>query len=209
MKQGNLLIVMMKNPIKGKVKTRLAATIGDEKALEIYLDLVNHTEQVCSVVSFCEKAIYYSDFIDQNSTWNDRNYQKHLQKGESLGERLHFAFNESFKVGYNKVLVIGTDCFEISPRIIQQAYDELDENEVVIGPARDGGYYLLGMRQFYSDLFSNIKWSTEWVLTQTLDKLKTANLHYTLLPVLSDIDREQDLPEKIKNKYDRRTSLYS
>lgn len=208
MNSDNILMIFVKNPELGKVKTRLASTIGEEKALEVYKTLLAHT---CTIVNFIDpaclpagqagpagrfdKAVFYSDIITHNDLWNDEKFQKYLQEGEDLGEKMLNAFALSFSRGYDKVVVIGSDCPQLTTEIIEKSFEALNFNEVVIGPAKDGGYYLLGMNKLYKELFQNKTWSSENVLLDTLIDLKKTNIPYTLLETLSDVDREEDLGE--------------
>ncbi len=185
------LIIFVKNPIIGKVKTRLAAKVGDEKALQIYLELLAHTRSIVNSVA-ADKFIFYSDAHDNNDLWPNTIYNKKNQLGNNLGERMHNAFNELFAAGYQKVFIIGSDCLELNAAIINQGSKELETSDVVIGPARDGGYYFLGMKKIHTALFENIDWSTEKVLTQTIAVCDNKQFPYTLLPVLNDIDEEAD-----------------
>ncbi len=186
------LIIFAKNPQLGKVKTRLAATIGDEKALAIYNQLLSHTEAIASKVNY-DKYVFYSNYVDQDDLWNNDLFFKELQNGINLGDRMTNAFRTIFGKGHHRIVIIGTDCPEISTANIESAFQSLDENEIVIGPAHDGGYYLIGMKQEHRSLFENISWSTATVLWETLAKCKSLNLNYQLLPTLRDIDREDDL----------------
>lgn len=188
----NLLMVFIKNPVLGKVKTRLAKTIGDEKALKVYRKLLEHTNQITKQVE-ANKAIFYSDFIDNDDFWLKEEFIKYTQEGELLGDKMSNAFAKAFNLGYKRVVVIGSDCFELNEEIISNAFKVLENNEAVIGPAKDGGYYLLGMQKHYKPLFENKTWSTENVLRDTLLDLATLNLTFKLLPTLSDIDEEKDL----------------
>ena len=104
------------------------------------------------------------------------------------------AFVEGFQSGYERVCIIGTDCFELSQDIIKQAFDQLHTNDAVIGPAKDGGYYLLGMKKHMPELFRNKMWSTDTVATDTIQNLKDLSIIYTQLEVLTDVDEEKDLP---------------
>ena len=113
------LIIFAKNPVYGKVKTRLAATIGNEQALFIYHQLINHTINITSQISV-DKIVCYSDEIDENDNWDNRIYQKELQHGNDLGERMKNAFKSSFTAGYEQAIIIGTDCIELSESYYQQ-----------------------------------------------------------------------------------------
>jgi rSAM/selenodomain-associated transferase 1 len=189
-----LLIIFAKNPEYGKVKTRLAATIGNEQALFIYQKLIEHTIAITKKIS-ADKIVYYSDSIVEKDTWENNIYQKKLQSGTDLGERMKNAFKSSFTAGYQKVIIIGTDCFELNEEFISIAFEKMNDDDVVLGPAKDGGYYLLGMKKFYPSFFENIEWSSEKVLKQTLTTAMRLNLSVFLLPQLSDIDREPDLKD--------------
>ena len=106
---------------------------------------------------------------------------------------MHNAFEHIFLNKYKKVIIIGSDCFDLSSAIIEEAYLLLEDSDIVIGPAKDGGYYLLGMKSPHSCLFKNISWSTSQVLKQTLSICESHHLSYSLLPTLTDIDVENDL----------------
>ena len=187
----NCLIIFARNPIPGKVKTRLAATIGAERTLDIYKQLLLLTHAATTGIN-CSKVVYYSDHIEANDLWN-AGYKKALQQGNNLGERMSNAFDEVLKGKFSKAVIIGTDCPELSSTIIEEAFDKLEEYDVVLGPAADGGYYLLGMKVAHPQMFSNIKWSTNTVLSQTIAVCNEFNLSYHCLAVLHDIDEESDL----------------
>lgn len=188
----SLLIIFVKNPQLGKVKTRLAATIGDEAALEVYMKLVEHTNTITATLPV-DKIVYYSDFMDDYDLFENHLYQKSVQEGIDLGVRMDRAFDASFAAGYEKVAIIGSDCYELTREILLDAFNKLDENQAVVGPAHDGGYYLLGMTDMYSRLFRGKKWSTSNVMLDTMLDLKKLNIKYHLLPTLSDVDNEEDL----------------
>ena len=158
----NLLLIFTRNPELGKAKTRLAKSVGDETALEIYKFLLNRTKEVTQDLS-CDKAVYYSVKVRNNDIWDAKVYQKHQQEGEDLGFRMQNAFQNSFDVGYDKVMIIGSDLYDLTPKHINDAFNKLDSKNVVIGPAKDGGYYLLGMKKLQSNIFKNKAWGTETV----------------------------------------------
>ncbi len=196
MKQA--LIIFVKNLQYGKVKTRLAAKVGDDKAFEIYKTLLDHTYNVVRRLN-CDKYIFYSDFIEENDIWSEDDCIKVLQTGNGLGERMLQAFSMLFvhrtsfgEKDYDRVAIIGSDCAELTLSIIENAFTKLNEVDIVIGPANDGGYYLLGMKKKNEALFQNVSWSTSSVLEQTLAVCIKEGLSFYLLPVLSDIDEEQD-----------------
>jgi rSAM/selenodomain-associated transferase 1 len=184
------LIIFIKNPELGKVKTRLAETVGDEKALIIYLELLKHTQQIACEVA-ANRLLFYSKFIDTNDNWNNQAFQKQLQNGSSLGERMQAAFEQAL-LKYKKAVIIGSDCASLTPSIIEEAFQALDTHDFVVGPAEDGGYYLLGMKQVEPTLFQKMEWSTDQVLPETLKRIEAKQASYTLLPTLSDIDYWED-----------------
>lgn len=186
----NLLLIFTRNPELGKAKTRLAKTIGDEKALEIYTLLLQKTREITQNLS-CDKAVYYSVKIRENDNWDKTIYQKHQQQGENLGVRMQNAFLNAFKAGYEKVMIIGSDLYDLTPNHINTAFEKLNHNDVVIGPAEDGGYYLLGLKTNHPSIFKNKEWGTESVRKDTLSNLKNKNIF--LLEELNDIDVYDDL----------------
>ncbi|GCC51913.1 glycosyltransferase [Chryseotalea sanaruensis] len=189
---SNLLLIFYRNPKLGKVKTRLASTLGNEKALSIYLKLAAHTLNITEGLK-ADKVVFYSDTVENQDHWLNEKFKKAPQAGKDLGERMLNAFQYGFDQGYNHICIIGTDCLELNTSIIESAFEALDQQDVVIGPAKDGGYYLLGMKKAHSDFFSNKNWSTQTVMHDTLlDTLHLkASVH--LLPLLSDVDVEEDL----------------
>lgn len=172
----------------GKVKSRLAATLGAEKTLTVYKYLLHHT------ISTAEQS-GHSVIIWWSELPNDYLIIPHrLQSGELLGDRMNQAFEFEFNLNQSeKVVMIGTDCPDLTTTILQEAFDALEDNNVVLGPSEDGGYYLIGMNGFYPELLREIEWSTEKVLEQTIEKCKKYEKTFALLPTLNDIDNEEDL----------------
>ena len=191
-KHQEALIIFAKNPEAGKVKTRLAATIGDEAALIVYHRLLFHTATVTGELAM-DKFVFYSEQIIHQDIWENKLFFKQIQKGNDLGERMENAFEDLFDKGYDKIVIIGTDCPVLTTGIITSAFTCLDTHNVVIGPAGDGGYYLLGMKQMHVSLFQNIPWSTNTVLVDTMYRCDALKLNYASLSTLNDIDVEKDL----------------
>jgi rSAM/selenodomain-associated transferase 1 len=189
--KNNHLIIFVKNKIPGKTKTRLAAGIGPQKAMEIYDLLLAHTHLATRCLPF-KKTVYFSQQLENNGLWADGNFSLALQQGPGLGERMQEAFEQQFAAGAERVCIIGSDTFEISPELIQQAFQVLETKDTVIGPAHDGGYYLLGMNELQPEFFQNKAWSTESVLPQTLEDIERLQLSCSLLPQLNDIDHKED-----------------
>ena len=185
------LIIFSKNEVYRQVKTRLAATMGDEMALLVYQKLLQHTCAISSVLPV-HKVVYYSDYKEDKDLWDNVVYHKKVQQGEDLGAKMQHAFEDAFNEGAEEVVIIGTDCLELTSEIIMNGFAYLDQLDVVIGPAKDGGYYLLAMKAIHKELFMDIAWSTESVLAQTLDICREKALSVHLLTELSDIDYEKD-----------------
>lgn len=186
----NLLLIFTRNPELGKCKTRLAATIGKEPAFEIYKFLLSHTEQITRNVKG-DKQVYYSEEIWENDQWDDKVFHKKLQKGKNLGERMQYAFEQGFKDGYEKIIVIGSDLYDITTADIENAFLSLNDTDYTIGPAEDGGYYLLGMKKLLSSLFENKDWGKSSVLKNTLENLN--NKEFVILPIKNDVDTYEDI----------------
>ncbi len=186
------LIVFAKNTVLGKVKTRLAASIGDEKALEVYKLLLHHTQSIIRPVNV-DKLIYFSDSVDSSGAIWSNDLELKVQMGPDLGARMSHAFRSSFENGYDKVVIIGTDCPDLSSELLQDAFSQLTSSDFVIGPAKDGGYYLLGMRQYEPNLFRNKVYSTDKVLQELIGEIDKLGMKYALLKTLSDIDTIEDL----------------
>ena len=192
MSKDSLLIVFVKNPQLGKVKTRLAKEIGSQKALKVYNELLLYTNSIAKEMH-TDKVVFYSDHIDKKDSWCNVAYQKRMQTGSNLGERMKNAFKNSFQEGYEKVVLIGSDCIEITESILRKAFLELKCNDVVLGPANDGGYYLIAMNKLHSVLFDGKNWGNKTVLNDTVFDLERLNISYSLLETLSDIDTSDDL----------------
>ncbi|NNC62341.1 MAG: glycosyltransferase [Eudoraea sp.] len=190
--QQNLLLIFTRNPELGKCKTRLAASIGDKSALAIYNFLIQHTVAVTLPLKV-RKLVYYSDKIEVNDLWDEDKFHKSLQTGDDLGERMANAFKAGFKAGYKRIIVIGSDLYDLSTDDLKQSFEHLSTHDFVLGPAEDGGYYLLGMTRFVPELFEGKKWGTPSVLKDTLADLKDKN--FTLMPLKNDVDVLEDIED--------------
>jgi len=188
--EKRLLIIFTRNPELGKVKTRLAKTIGDEAALKIYTTLLEHTAKVTQHAN-CDKAVYYSVKIRPNDLWDNTHFQKYQQEGKDLGFRMKKAFQDAFSNGYTKVMIVGSDLYDLQTKHIEEAFTQLNHNDAVIGPAEDGGYYLLAVKSLHKNIFENKNWGTETVFKDTLNDLSNVKIH--LLEKLNDIDLYEDL----------------
>ncbi len=184
------LIIFTRNPELGKCKTRLAATIGNENALSVYKLLLKHTADFSSKVS-ADRYVFYSERIHKDDLWNPNIFRKKLQSGNDLGERMENAFKELFELGYEKVIIVGSDIYDLHSQDVEDAYNAIGNNDFVIGPAEDGGYYLLGMKNLKPELFKDKNWGTNTVLKDTLKDLE--NEKVLKLPIKNDIDVYEDI----------------
>ena len=187
----NLLLVFCKNPQKGKVKTRLAKSIGDDKALIIYEKLLDKTAAVLNKLH-CDIAVYYSENIPKQDKFKFLKTTRKQQVGDDLGTRMANAFIEGLKT-HQKVVIIGTDLWTLESKDIDNAFAALNQNTAVLGPAQDGGYYLLGLRHFIPRLFANKAWGTGEVLENTKNDLQGEKVY--LLDEKNDIDTYEDLQQ--------------
>jgi len=185
----DLVIVFVKNKKLGKVKTRLAKTIGNEGAFKVYSELVNLTEKATENLSV-DKRIYFSESIEKNQWINDNKY---VQSGIDLGERMKNAFKKGFEDGYKRIVLIGSDLPELTTNHINKGLASLKQHEVIFGPAEDGGYYLIGLSKMNNFIFENKPWSESNLLEETLNELKNKSITFATLDTLNDIDTYEDL----------------
>lgn len=186
-----ILLIFLKNPRPGQVKTRLARTVGDAEALRIYRFLLEKTRRA-ALAAVAERWLFYSDEIDVGDGWPGDLFAKKIQRGAELGARMADAFRQAFEAKAARVVIIGSDCPALDGARIDEAFARLDAHDFVLGPTTDGGYYLLGMKQFEPALFQNIAWSTAEVLSQTALVIRALGRSAALLPPLSDVDTEAD-----------------
>ena len=168
----NLVIVFVKNATIGSVKTRLAKTIGNYGALEVYKDLIKVTQQAVEEVN-TDVRIYFSKTIE-NTQWPA--YHKKVQQGENLGERMLNAFKDGFSDNYKNIVLIGSDLPDISSIHIEKGLESLKKSDVTFGPAEDGGYYLIGLGRLIPEIFKNKPWSQPHLLQTTLQELHNLNI---------------------------------
>lgn len=187
-----LLIIFTRNPVKGNVKTRLAASTSDDFALKVYNKLRGITQKAASA-SGADIAVYYDDHLPDADIFQGTKTRTFLQKGSDLGTRMFNAFKQGFSENYRRVVLIGTDCPELTGTIITNAFDALEQHHAVLGPAKDGGYYLIGLRVLLSELFIDKQWSTSTVCREAKNELDRHHIDYALLQTLSDIDTLEDI----------------
>ncbi len=186
------LLIFIKNPELGQVKTRLAAKIGQPAALAVYHKLLQHTREVVQEIPF-QRYLFYSKYVPEQDEWPPHQFIKLIQEGSDLGDRMQRAFQEVLSRGHEKAIIIGSDCPQLQTQHLLAAETALDTHNFAIGPAQDGGYYLLGLKQIVPQIFANKPWSSSQVRSLTLQDLVQKQQSYSLLEELSDIDQLEDL----------------
>jgi rSAM/selenodomain-associated transferase 1 len=190
------LLFFIKNPEKGRVKTRLASAVGDEVAVKLYrrflLEMLSTLNQGTFLFYLC---FYPENSLSNLKRWLGDNYLYMPQKGEDLGERMKNGFIDAFAMNFKRVVLIGSDIPDLPLEYIEEAFTSLIEKDVVIGPTFDGGYYLIGVKDkvFSPKIFEGIPWSTDKVLEKTMKVMKQEGLTVHTLQLLRDIDTIDDL----------------
>jgi rSAM/selenodomain-associated transferase 1 len=186
--QDETLIVFLKAPRPGAVKTRLAEALGAEAACAAYRQLVQTLLRRLAVLSNVELCFTPDDAAAEINPWAHQTWSLVPQGDGDLGRRLQRASTRAFTGGAQRVVIIGSDCPEVSATDIEAAWSALRTHDVVLGPATDGGYWLVGLRRAQPDLFTRISWSTGAVLRETFDRARAASLSVHLLRELGDVD---------------------
>jgi rSAM/selenodomain-associated transferase 1 len=200
--QKKTLIIFLKYPEAGKVKTRLAKDLGAQRAAKFYSQMAKKIIGNVMDTDIYRTTIFYDPPEKENEIRNWIEKKEVLfspQRGDTLGDKITDAFAQVFSSGSDKAVIIGTDCVDVSSKTIIQAMNALDDIDVVLGPAEDGGYYLLGLNSHVPGIFQEIEWSTDRVLHQTLERLKEKKLSYKLLKTLKDIDTLDDLKSQLES----------
>lgn len=198
------LIIFTRYPEPGKTKTRLISALGKEGAAMLQRQM---TEQKLAQAKKLQTyfplslEIHFAGGNEQlMQEWLGSNITYKRQSEGDIGCRMASAFHESFQTGMKQVVLIGTDCPELDTKLMNQAFEALIQHDLVLGPALDGGYYLIGLNRFIPELFTGISWSTAEVLSQTLSIAQKLELTVAFLPTLSDVDRPEDLAVWNANK---------
>ena len=193
----NALICFLKYPEAGHVKTRLAADLGDARAADLYSALAERViTEIYPLEGSYDVRIYTDPThrLESYQHWLGETWSYFPQEGDDLGVRMHHAFEQTFEAGYEKALIIGTDCIGMNESFIEHTFDRLNANDFLVGPSSDGGYYLLAMKEHPpSWLFDGIQWSTELVLETTLNRMDAKEQIYEKLEEKLDIDTIEDL----------------
>ncbi|UCD30876.1 MAG: TIGR04282 family arsenosugar biosynthesis glycosyltransferase [Desulfobacterales bacterium] len=201
---AKLLVVVAKEPVPGKVKTRLFPELSPTVAADLYRCFLHDRIQEVSTINGVDRAIAYTpeDARETFMTFAAEGFELFAQRGKHLGEKLNNIFLEKLSQGYEAVSIVDSDSPDLPKSVINESFHLLlsKQAQVVFGPCHDGGYYLVGMRRPHPELFRNIPWSTENVLPVTLEKARKMGLNVKLLSPWNDLDTFNDLLE-FYNKY--------
>ena len=191
------LIIYSRYPEAGKTKTRMIPALGAEGAAQLQRQMTEHTIDTAWKLKDKRKINIEVHFAGKNeqlmSAWLGKNIKYVPQIAGNLGDKMNSSFTQAFNMGNKRVVTIGIDCPDLNSDILNDAFDSLQKHDLVLGVAKDGGYYLIGLNQTIPQLFQNIDWGTENVLKQTKAIANKLNLQTYYLTALSDVDRPEDL----------------
>ncbi|MBD2358173.1 TIGR04282 family arsenosugar biosynthesis glycosyltransferase [Tolypothrix sp. FACHB-123] len=192
------LIVFTRYPEPGKTKTRMIPALGDVGAADLQKQMTEYTvSQVKELQKIAEVSCevrFAGGNLQLMQDWLGLDLVYQSQGEGDLGDRLARSLSDAFQSGREQVIIIGTDCPGVNSQLLTKAFEQIRSFDLVIGPAIDGGYYLIGLRQLIPNLFANIDWGTPQVLQQTVNIAEKLNLSKIYLPALSDVDYPEDLP---------------
>ena len=191
------VIIFTRYPEIGKTKTRLIPAIGAKKAADLQRQMTEKTlleiEKLNQLLDININIYFSGGNLDLMKAWLGEKYHYYYQIDGDLGLKMYSAFEDTFSQNNQQIIIIGVDCPKLNYQILKEAFMALNNHDLVIGKATDGGYYLLGLNQLKKDLFVNINWGESQVFSQTIIKSKNLNLNIYELPILTDIDRPEDL----------------
>ena len=194
--EGSSVILFVRSPERGRVKSRLAAAMGEKMALELYkgfvLDIIETLRQGCYPLRI---FFYPRESKDRIEKWMGKDFAYVSQQGSDIGERMGNAFVQSFSEGSEQLVLIGSDIPDLTNSIINRAFSSLHKGDAVLGPASDGGYYLIGFKatSFLPDVFHGIHWSTSSVYRETMEIFRHSKYRVHTLPQWNDVDTLDDL----------------
>jgi rSAM/selenodomain-associated transferase 1 len=195
MPNKSIVLIFIKAPFKGLVKSRLAAAVGEDTALELYKNFILDIIDSLSTSGYPFRICFYPPDAEEAITKWLVGHPAVPQDGNDLGERMELAFKKIFSEGFTSAILIGSDIPDLTPSVFHEALESLNENDAVIGPAADGGYYLIGFnrRSFLPRIFRGIPWGTDTVFRETMDILHESSLRVYLVPRWKDVDTLKDL----------------
>ncbi len=194
------LIMFVKAPVPGKVKTRLTPAYSHEESAKLYRGWVREIYTSVRALNVDLKIAYEAQSEFPTPEWiaSQASIDFFYQSGKTLGERLKHAFSQAFKAGARRVVAIGSDSPGLPVEFVAEAFSALQSNDVALGPTPDGGYYLAGLSRLLPDLFENISWSSAQVYGETVKVIREARYSLHVLPEYFDIDYPEDL-KRVEN----------
>jgi rSAM/selenodomain-associated transferase 1 len=197
MNEDNILLIFVKAPQTGQVKTRLQPNLSVHQSLSLHKAMAEDLVTRFRDTDFCHVKVFFwpTDVRSDMQKWLGDHLEYLPQEGSSLGERMHSAFARELGRKCKKVVIIGSDMPDLGETSVQKAFASLESCDVVLGPCRDGGYYLVGLKEPHPELFQDVSWSTGYVLEQTLQNARSSRLTVCLLGVRSDVDTYSDAQE--------------
>jgi rSAM/selenodomain-associated transferase 1 len=191
------LVIFAKQPVPGKVKTRLVPPLTFAQAAELYCRMLDDVLALTASVSDVTRSLFYDGSEDAARFFMEKadGLKCFPQQGKDLGERMAEAFREILAMGHGPAVLIGSDSPDLPHIIIEDAFARLEkgDSDAVFGPTCDGGYYLVGMTRPFQELFVDIPWSSDRVMQETLERANATGVRYSLLPRWADVDTEADL----------------
>jgi uncharacterized protein len=188
------LALFARRPVAGEVKTRLSPAVPPALAFELYRAMLEDALAVAAAAEAEERMVYWAPGVEaRDGPAVPPGLRERDQRGGDLGDRLARAFAELIATSGDRALILGADCPGLESGTLRDAFDQLESHDAVLGPARDGGYYLVGLRRPAPELFRDIDWSTARVLDQSVERAAQAGLTIALLPTLDDLDTPEDL----------------
>jgi rSAM/selenodomain-associated transferase 1 len=191
---NNALIILAKYPENGSVKTRLQGHMPDDKILKLYNHLLEHAVDNLRSINGIDTFIAFAPPEAEKFFSKFDVKLIPLPEGD-IGQRMCYAFSSIFADGYGKAALVGTDIPELSASVILKAFDQLSDNDLVFGPARDGGYYLIGMKMLIREVFDDVPWSSEQTLRKSIEKARLSGYSMALTETLTDIDTIEDVKD--------------
>ena len=194
---SRVIVLFTRAPRAGRVKSRIAKVLGVDKALAIHRELTERTMAAARAVRDATLVVAHTpaDAGDEMRAWLGEDLHYEGQRGSDLGQRMAMAIDARLSSGADRALVIGSDAPDLTASVLEEAFASLDRADVVVGPAADGGYYLIGMRVLHRSLFERIPWSGPETLARTLAAIRAAGLRVHLLDILRDVDTADDWRE--------------
>lgn len=195
MNKNNVLLIFVKAPTLGQVKTRLQPEITPQESLLLYRAMVEDLIAQFKGVLYCDVKVFFlpSGAKAEMQQWLGDYFEYLPQTGSNLGDRMYLASMQMFRLNYKKVIIVGSDIPTLGKSMVSKAFSNLDNYDLILGPSTDGGYYLIGLKESHQELFKDINWGTNIVLQQTLLKSRNNNLSVFQLDTMSDIDTYSDV----------------